>query len=220
MTVFSGKTVWLFDLDKTLYHPDTAMFPYLIKQGRAVVADMLNMPYEQVDKMFLDYSARYGVAFRGLHLHHPQLNMDEMIHRTFSEAPLEDMIPDAAHKKMIDELPGKKVIFTNGAKLHAERVLKHLGLYECFDAIFDVVQQDFQAKPALETYEHVLKALDVRAEECVMVEDTAENLKPAHNMGMATALVHTPLPEDNAFIDAQFDTLNAFLETVHAELKK
>ena len=39
----------------------------------------------------------------------------------------------------IDRLPGRKLIFTNGSRAHAERVAGKLGVLQCFEGIFDIV---------------------------------------------------------------------------------
>ena len=46
----------------------------------------------------------------------------------------------------IDRLPGRKLIFTNGSRAHAERVAGKLGVLQCFEGIFDIVDSRLRAQ--------------------------------------------------------------------------
>lgn len=48
--------------------------------------------------------------------------------------------PDLRLGNAIRDLPGKRVIYTNGTVRYAENVLKRLGITELFEDIFDVRQ--------------------------------------------------------------------------------
>ncbi len=59
------------------------------------------------------------------------------------------------------------------------------------DAAFDaalISEQHGLRKPEPAVYELILKMLEVSGEECVFVDDNAENLPPAEALGMATVL--------------------------------
>ena len=55
--------------------------------------------------------------------------------------------------------------------------------------VIDLEFHDYNGKPFREAYERVVAHLGVRAEECVLVEDTLRNLRVARQMGMVTVLV-------------------------------
>ena len=42
----------------------------------------------------------------------------------------------------ITKLNGKKIIFTNGSKVHAANVTKRIGIEKLFDGVFDIVDSD------------------------------------------------------------------------------
>jgi FMN phosphatase YigB (HAD superfamily) len=50
-------------------------------------------------------------------------------------------------------LPGRKFIFTNGDRGHAERTARQLGILDHFDDIFDIVAAGLTPKPARKTYD-------------------------------------------------------------------
>ena len=53
----------------------------------------------------------------------------------------------------IRQLPGRKFIFTNGNRSHAERTARQLGILDHFDDIFDIIAAGLNPKPAPETYD-------------------------------------------------------------------
>jgi len=53
----------------------------------------------------------------------------------------------------------------------------------------------YECKPARAAYEHVLSALKVRGDECILVEDSARNLKSARELGIHTILVLPDNPD-------------------------
>ena len=96
---------------------------------------------------------------------------------------------DPRLEQALERLPGRKVIFTNGTTRHAGRVTQHIGIEHHFDAVFDIVDSDYEPKPAPAPYEKMVKAFRIDPRTAVMVEDIARNLEPAAAMGMTTVWV-------------------------------
>ena len=46
--------------------------------------------------------------------------------------------PDPEFAAALASLPGRKLVFTNGTRRHAENVLGHLGIGKHFDGIWDI----------------------------------------------------------------------------------
>jgi len=97
--------------------------------------------------------------------------------------------PELAHA--LANLPGKKLVFTNGTVAHAARVLGRIGIHDHVDEIFDIAHADFVPKPNVGTYERFLWAHDVDPRRAAMFEDLDRNLEPAHALGMTTVLVRS-----------------------------
>ena len=58
---------------------------------------------------------------------------------------------DKQLEEQIKKIKGKKIIFTNGSREHAENVTKKLGIDRHFDDVFDIKSADFIPKPSLAT---------------------------------------------------------------------
>jgi putative hydrolase of the HAD superfamily len=97
--------------------------------------------------------------------------------------------PDPALGSAIRALPGRKFIFTNGDRRHAERTARQLGILDHFDDIFDIVAAGLTPKPAAATYDKFVGLHRVDAAHAVMFEDLARNLEVPKRLGMTTVLI-------------------------------
>jgi len=92
-------------------------------------------------------------------------------------------------RQMLQGLPLRKFVFTNGSHAHAVRVLQCLGIEDCFEHIFDIRLSNYIPKPNPLPYETVLDVTGLQGSSCVMVEDSLANLHMAAHLGMKTILV-------------------------------
>ena len=138
--------------------------------------------------------------------------------------------PDPALATAIDALPGKKFIFTNGDRPHAERTAAALGISDHFEDIFDIVSADLIPKPNRETYDKFLAQTGVSPARAAMFEDLPKNLKVPHQLGMRTGLI-VPTGSRDVFmetwdlegepyphVDFVTEDLAGFLKAVHGAL--
>jgi putative hydrolase of the HAD superfamily len=98
-------------------------------------------------------------------------------------SPLE---PDPALGAVIAELPGRKLILTNGTREHADAVLKRLGIDPHFEDVFGIIEAEFEPKPSSRTYEKFFSRHAIAPERAAMFEDLARNLEVPHRSGMTT----------------------------------
>lgn len=178
----------LFDLDETLYPTSNGLMPALSSRMREYIMAKYALSPEEAHALQKKYWAQYGTTLRGLLL---ERHIDPSGYLRFvHDVPLEDYLrPDPRLRAVLERIPQEKVILTNADARHAERTLAALGIADQFTRIFDVVFFDYECKPALVVYQRVLAALDARADECALVEDSARNLAPAHELGIKTILV-------------------------------
>ncbi|PLX85467.1 MAG: pyrimidine 5'-nucleotidase [Desulfuromonas sp.] len=201
----------LFDLDNTLYAPERQLFSLIDVRINRYMEDVAGIPGAEVDGLRRRYWAEYGVTLQGLMRHHGVDPEDYLayVHDVDVNARLH---PDPALRHALRPLPGRKAVFTNGTRDHAERVLRALELEDLFDAIFDIRVASYLPKPDPAPYRKVLQSLDVAAERCLMVEDSAANLKTAKALGMGTVLVGGGKKE--AFVDAVIPAVSRLPETL------
>ncbi|WP_237151950.1 pyrimidine 5'-nucleotidase [Oryzibacter oryziterrae] len=184
---FAHVDFWLFDLDNTLYPAETNLFAQIDVRIRDFVARLLDMPPERANVVQKDYYHRYGTTLRGLMEEHGVTpdGFLEYVHDIDHSVVRPDPLLAAALKR----LPGRKFVFTNGSRRHAERTMDYLGIGDAFDDIFDIVAADLVPKPQREAYDSFLRHTGVAPERAAMFEDLARNLAVPHAMGMRTVLV-------------------------------
>jgi putative hydrolase of the HAD superfamily len=185
--VFAGKEAWVFDLDNTLYPRATNIFRQVDERIRLYVRQLLNVDEAEAETIQKTFYKAHGTTLRGLMLNH---NVDpdaflEFVHNIDHSA----VKPDPALGDAIKRLPGKKYIFTNGSRRHAEKIAERLGFADHFEGIFDIVAANLVPKPERETYDRFVKRFGVEPERAAMFEDLTRNLVVPKSVGMTTVLV-------------------------------
>jgi putative hydrolase of the HAD superfamily len=91
----------------------------------------------------------------------------------------------------LKDLPLNIVAFSNGPRKYVKRVLVELGVWDLFgeDRLFAVDDCLPHCKPEKEAFDMIFERVGVKAEECVMVEDSMKNIRKAKELGMRTVLV-------------------------------
>ncbi|HZA93952.1 MAG TPA: HAD-IA family hydrolase, partial [Gemmatimonadales bacterium] len=89
----------------------------------------------------------------------------------------------------IEQLPGRKLILTNGSRKHAENVARKIGILDHFEDVFDIAASNFVPKPDRRAYELFLERHGVEPSRSAMFEDIAKNLTVPHELGMTTTLI-------------------------------
>ena len=183
----AGVEAWIFDLDNTLYPRSTNLFRQVDRRIRNYVSRLLDVDERQAERIQKDFYRRHGTTLRGLMLKH---NVDPDAFLEFVHDIDHSVVkPDPALGDAILRLPGKRYIFTNGSRQHAEKVAERLGFPEHFEGIFDIVAADLVPKPERATYERFVKRFGVAPQKAAMFEDLARNLVVPKSVGMATILV-------------------------------
>jgi len=178
----------LCDLDNTLYRPDSGLMPAVGQRMVRYIIEHVNLSPDDARQLKLQYYHQYGTTMRGLILHH---GIDAEDYLAFvHDVPLGCYLqPNPGLDAMLSSLPLRKVVFTNADREHASRVLDILGVHRHFERIIDVRDFGFNSKPHPTAYHRILDILDTRPDECVMVDDSADNLAPAKALGMLTVIV-------------------------------
>jgi len=175
----------LFDLDNTLYPRDCGLFDRVDFLINRYLAEIVNIPTVEVDRLRRSYLENYGTTLNGLIVHH-QVDPHHYLEYVHDVRLADYLVPNPDLAILLSELPGKKYIFSNASRQHCLRVLDYLGLNESFVAVFDINYFNFRPKPAAAIYRELITDIKVRPENGVMIDDMLVNLEPAAALGMAT----------------------------------
>jgi putative hydrolase of the HAD superfamily len=184
---FAAVETWVFDLDNTLYPHHVNLWQQVDVRIRDYIADFLKLSHDEAFRLQKDLYRRYGTSLRGLMEEHG-LHPDEflaMVH----DIDYSPLTPNPALGAAITQLPGRKLILTNGTRAHAEAVMGRLEIRSGFEDIFDIAAAELEPKPRAIVYDRFFQRHRVDPAKAAIFEDLARNLEVPHARGMTTVLV-------------------------------
>jgi putative hydrolase of the HAD superfamily len=189
MRSLSTVTHWVFDLDNTLYPPSARLFDQIELRMTDWVMQALAVDRAEANRLRRHYWEKHGTTLSGLMREH---GIDPGPYLTHvHEISLDHLEKDAALAAAIRALPGRKIVYTNGSRAHAERVTEARGLGGVFDAMYGIEDAGFLPKPERGAFETVFSAAAVDPLLAAMFEDDPRNLAVPHDMGLSCVQVHT-----------------------------
>ncbi|HEV2611131.1 MAG TPA: pyrimidine 5'-nucleotidase [Noviherbaspirillum sp.] len=190
--------VWLFDLDNTLHNASHAIFPAINTNMNAYMARVLgkegvDADPDVVNAARLAYWKRYGATLLGMIKHH-QVRAEDFLREAHTFEELTAMIrAERGLARLLKRLPGRKILLTNAPRGYSREVVRHLGLHRHFAGHIAIesmrVHRQLRPKPSRLLLHKLLAREGVAAHNCILVEDTLDNLKAAKTLGMRTAWI-------------------------------
>jgi putative hydrolase of the HAD superfamily len=207
---FSHVESWVFDMDHTLYPADNSLFSQIEERMSAYFKKLTGLPAEHADNLRLKYWQDYGASVAGLVANH-DVDAAEFLHEVH-QIDFSVLSPNMTLNQAISALPGRKIVFTNGPKDYAHRVLAALEMTDLFDGVFGTEHCDLIPKPQRRAYEIIFNTAMIDTGTSAMFEDSAHNLIVPHEMGMKTVLVHGQ--SEDAHIHHHTSCLPSFLQSL------
>lgn len=90
-------------------------------------------------------------------------------------------------QKLSEEKKYKLILLSNTNEIHIEWVRQNVPFFEDFKSCFDAFYLSHEInlrKPNLDIYEFVLNKHELKAEECLFIDDTSENTEAAAKLGI------------------------------------
>jgi putative hydrolase of the HAD superfamily len=200
------ERVWLFDLDNTLHDATPHIFPHINRAMTAYVAEHVGLDTDRAAALRETYWRRYGATLLGLMRHHGT-DPRHFLHHTHRFADLSRMVVyDRALRHLLYRLPGCKIVFSNAPRHYAEAILDIMGVLHAFDAVCSIEDMRFRPKPSIRGFHRLLRTYRLDPRRCVLVEDSAENLKTAKRLGMRTVWISRQ-PHRPAWVDLRLKSV-------------
>jgi putative hydrolase of the HAD superfamily len=178
---------WVFDLDNTLYPAECDLFAQIDQRMTGFLSRELSLEPAAARALQKQYYAEYGTTLNGLMQVYgldPGAFLEEV-----HDIDLSPVAPDRELEQALAALPGRKFIYTNGSKGHAERVSAKLGITAVIDDVHAIECANYVPKPAADAFEGLVARFRITPARAAMFEDLARNLIPAHALGFSTVLV-------------------------------
>lgn len=190
---FAHVDTWVFDLDNTLYPHESQVWPQVDARITLFLTDLFGLDGLSARALQKYFYQRYGTTLSGL-MQENDVSPDDFLDFVH-HIDLTLLDPDPHLGDAIAALPGRKLIYTNGTRKHAENVAGKLGILGKFDGVFGISEGGLTPKPERAAFERFFAAFDVRPENAAMFEDMEKNLIVPHEVGMRTVLIMPKTPD-------------------------
>ena len=178
---------WIFDLDNCLYPASAGLFALIDERMGAYIQRLVGVDLAEAKRIQKAHFHAHGTTLAGLMKEHdvdPHQFLDEV-----HDIPMDRIAPDPRLAAGLARLPGRKFLFTNGDAPYARRVLEAIGVHVYFDELHDIHASELRPKPDPHGYALLINRFGIDPKSAVLVEDMAQNLKPAKALGMTTVWV-------------------------------
>ena len=214
---FSHIRDWIFDLDNCLYPHSSGLFALIDERMNAYIRRLLDCDAEEAHRVQKDHFHTHGTTLAGL-----MQNLEVDPHHFLEDVhdiPLDRIERNDRLGAALARLPGRRFIFTNGDAPYARRVLQAIGVHEQFDDLHDIHANSYRPKPDPHGYALLLERFGIDPAHAVLIDDMAQNLKPAKALGMTTVWVDNGSERgshgaDDDFIDHRIADVGDWLETI------
>jgi putative hydrolase of the HAD superfamily len=174
-------------MDDTLYPREQGLMQLVQARINAYVVEAVGLDpvsARVLQRQFLD---EHGTTLAGLMANYT-IDPAHFLHDVH-DVPMDSLEPNPRLVEQLMRLPGRRLVFTNGARDYADRVLDRLGVTACFDGVFTIEDADLTPKPAPSTFRHFIERYGFDPHRAAFFEDTPRNLEPAKALGMTTVLI-------------------------------
>ena len=207
----------LFDCDGVLYEDLEAVFGQVSKRMTHYISNKLNIDLKKAKELQTNYFHKYNTSLNGLMIHH-EVDPKEFL-KYVHDIDLSCLNKNDDLRNELINLNLKKYVFTNGSREHAENIIRHLGIEDLFDGIFDIVDAEYLPKPDPKNYDLMLKKFNINPKETLYIEDIAKNLSIAKKLGTTTVwLINEEQwgkkDSDKEFIDYKIKNVSLFLKEI------
>ena len=211
---------WIFDLDNTLYSADSGIFQQVHTLMGNFVSKHLNLELTEAKNLQRKYYKLHGTTLRGMMDNHgvdPDHFLSEVHKLDYSIVG-----PNKELNYELEKLVGRKIIYTNANRQHANDVLKRLELTHMFEEIFDIKDANYIPKPELIPYQQIIKDYSIEPSTAAMFDDIAKNLVPAKNVGFTSVWIDAgyenfsdDIANSREYLDFETKNIQKFLNKVN-----
>ncbi|NMC77970.1 MAG: pyrimidine 5'-nucleotidase [Chloroflexi bacterium] len=176
----------LFDLDDTIYPASSGLWQAIRQRIVQYLYERLGLPWEEIPALQQQFYSQYGTTLRGLQATRSVDTDDYLAY--VHDIPMDQYLQPAPElRRMLLQLPYRRVIFTNANRDHARRVLQTMQLEDCFERVIDIMAVAPYCKPQPEAFQAALQLIgENQAARCIYLDDALRNLDTARQLGFYT----------------------------------
>ncbi|KAI4322131.1 hypothetical protein L6164_021850 [Bauhinia variegata] len=230
----------LFDVDDTLYPSSSGLSAQCSKNILEYMVERLGIDEKKVIETNQFLYKNYGTSMAGLKAIGYDFDYDDYHRFVHGRLPYEKLNPDFILRTLLHSLPIRKVIFSNGDKVHVAKVLRRLGLEDCFERIicFETLNNNSMdhrcssyryhnnngssdsalaptpilCKPHQISFELALKIANINSHKTLFFDDSICNIEAAKRVGLHTVLVGSS--QRSAGVDFALESIHNMKDAV------
>lgn len=211
---------WIFDLDNCLYPASTGLFALIDERMGAYIQRLLDCGPEEAKRVQKSHFHTHGTTLAGLMKEHqvdPHHFLDDV-----HDIALDRVQCDERLGALLQRLPGRRFVFTNGDAPYARHVLEAIGVHEHFDELHDIHASELRPKPDPHGYELLCARFGIDPGHALLADDMVQNLAPAKRLGMTTVWVDNGSERgnhgyDEAVVDVRVTSVGEWLDSILGE---
>ena len=214
---FSHVRDWIFDLDNCLYPASTGLFALIDERMGAYIQRLLDCDPAEAKRVQKAHFHEHGTTLAGLMKEHGIDPTDflEDVH----DIALDRVQCDERLGQLLQRLPGRRFVFTNGDAPYARRVLEAIGVHDHFDDLHDIHASSYRPKPDPYGYELLCERFGIEPTRALLADDMVQNLAPAKALGMTTVWVDNGSERgdhgyDEKVVDLRITNVGEWLESI------
>jgi len=184
---FSHIRDWIFDLDNCLYPASTGLFSLIDERMGAYIERLLGCDAQEAKRVQKAHFHAHGTTLAGLMKEHDVDPHDFLA--DVHNIPLDQVQADERLARLLPQLPGRRLVFTNGDAPYARRVLEAIGVESHFDELHDIHASELRPKPDPHGYALLCERFGIDPLHALLADDMIQNLVPAKQLGMTTVWV-------------------------------
>ncbi len=178
---------WLFDLDDTLYRDAWTIFRQVDHHMLTYMTGELGIPRQRAAYLKEWYYERFGLTMTGL-MRDYAIDPEDYLKR-IHDVRVDHLRPNTRLRSLLQALPGPCYVLTNSEKTYAHRVLHALGIADCFQGVFDIVDGQYQPKPSASIYQACCDTFGLSPSHGTFFDDRLMNVEAAIAVGMQGVLI-------------------------------
>lgn len=162
----------LFDLDNTLYPQSSAMEDGFTRRIIGFVSAFLNVDEEEAVRLRRENLARFGTTFEWLKESCGLTDEDSFFNAVHPENEVEEVEKDPALRGFLISLELPLFLLTNAPRIHAERMLKYLDVFDLFSKVYDLNWNKGVGKPHASGFLNPLSDAGLSPAETLFIDDS------------------------------------------------
>ncbi|XWS13628.1 hypothetical protein CRYUN_Cryun36dG0053800 [Craigia yunnanensis] len=215
----------LFDLDDTLYPSNTGIAQGVKKNIDDFLIEKCGFPSTKASSLRVELFKTYGSTLAGLRALGYDIDADDYHGFVHGRLPYDMVKQDPQLRNLLRSISQRKIIFTNSDRVHAMKILKRLGLEDCFDQIicFETLNPNLPKatrpdefpvvlKPSIDAMKIALDVSHVDPRRTLFFDDNVRNIAAGKALGLRTCLVGKSVKTKEA--DYAMETVNNLAQVI------